>query len=92
LRWEQCWHRRGRRLDAHPDLHEMLDWWADEASAWERVQQLARHHRHWRARYELVADMQGWSAKHGLEASGTCPGACARAACGASSSAGAERA
>ncbi len=66
-RWEQCWHRRGRRLDTHPDLHEMLDWWADEASAWERVQQVARHHRHWRARYELVADMQGWSAKHGLE-------------------------
>ena len=67
-RWEACWHRRGRRLDSRPDLHEMLDWWTDEASAWERVQQVARHHRHWRARYELIADMQGWTAKYGLEA------------------------
>ena len=67
-RWEACWHRRGRRLDARPDLHEMLDWWTDEASAWERVEQVARHHRHWRARYELIADMQGWTAKYGLEA------------------------
>lgn len=67
-RWEECWHARGRRLDSHPDLHEMLEWWADEASAWERVQEVARHHRHWRARYELVADMQGWCAKYGLEA------------------------
>ena len=67
-RWEACWHRRGRQLDSRPDLHEMLDWWTDEASAWERVQQVARHHRHWRARYELIADMQGWTAKYGLEA------------------------
>ena len=67
-RWEECWHRRGRRLDSRPDLHEMLDWWDDEAAAWERVQQVARHYRHWRTRYELVADMQGWSAKYGLDA------------------------
>jgi hypothetical protein len=71
-RWEECWHERGRRLDTHPDLHEMLEWWADEAGAWERVQEVARHHRHWRARDELVADMQGWSAKYGLEALAVC--------------------
>lgn len=52
--WEQTWHLRGRLLDDHPDVHELLRWWRDECNAWQHVPTVALNNRHWPARADLL--------------------------------------
>jgi hypothetical protein len=54
---ERAWHEHGTALGVHPDVHVMLEWWADELCAWRAVWQVARNGRHWRSRLDLIEEM-----------------------------------
>jgi hypothetical protein len=61
-RWEEEWHRRGRALEKHPDVHTMIDWWKTELRAWRLVRQVAADYRHWPVRLELIEAMRDWAS------------------------------
>jgi hypothetical protein len=65
-RWEGLWHRRARELDETVDPDELLGWLHDEAETWRLIDRVAQHHRHWRARIELIAQMRSASARLGF--------------------------
>jgi hypothetical protein len=64
--WEDAWHERGRRVDANPDVHELLEWWNDECEAWARVRDVALNNRHWQTRVALLNDIQEHADAYGL--------------------------
>ena len=56
--WEHAWHERARRAYAHPDVHELLEWWKDECEAWKLVRNVALNNRHWPTRLALLQDLR----------------------------------
>jgi tetratricopeptide (TPR) repeat protein len=56
--WERTWHRRGKLLATHPDVHDLLQWWKDECQAWEDVPNVALNNRHWPARADLLGRLR----------------------------------
>jgi hypothetical protein len=64
---ERTWHARGRALDDHPDVHDVLRWWADEQETWRLVQAVAVDYRHWRTRFELLDHLRRWADANDLD-------------------------
>ena len=66
-RWETAWHERRDNLLGRTDSHVTLDWFVHEADAWAMVKKVTCNYRHWRARYELIEQMNQWSVKYAFE-------------------------
>ena len=67
-RWESTWHERGKHLDRRPDVHNLLEWWNDERSAWA----LVPRHRNQSSPLVRAAEVdpgrcRAWSDKHGFD-------------------------
>ncbi|HZN89690.1 MAG TPA: hypothetical protein VFB44_11995 [Thermoleophilaceae bacterium] len=65
-RWEGLWESRRTDLGASPAPHELLDWCELEADAWDRVQDVAYNHRHWRTRVKLIEQVDAAAQRHGF--------------------------
>lgn len=64
VRWQQVWHVRARSGAPSMDLASVRDWFSDERRAWDLIDLVARHHRHWPVRYRLIEEMQALAAKY----------------------------
>jgi hypothetical protein len=62
--WHHVWHARRDALCQGRDDLPIPAWFADEVSAWQLVHKLAKHHRHWRSRYELIEEVRRWRVKY----------------------------
>ena len=63
-RWQAEWHIRRNSADLE-DPRVLLQWWQDEARAWQLVGRTAWNHRRWRVRYELLEAMDELSMRYG---------------------------
>ena len=63
---EQEWHRRADQRTA-TDPHDALAWWEEETEAWRAICELARDHRSWQTRLDLIRQVQAFCSAHGLD-------------------------
>jgi hypothetical protein len=64
-RFERVWHARAGVQANYVDIHEIRRWWREEILAWENAHRLARDHRHWQTRREVVRATADWSRRNG---------------------------
>jgi hypothetical protein len=66
--WGGVWRGRKEALAAPMEFHQLAEWCADEARAWEFVRRVSDSGQHWRTRFELIAAMRRWAPRYGFTA------------------------
>jgi len=64
-RWECVWHTRA--TSPHPDIHDVVAWFRDEAEAWRQVERLACDYRHAQTRISYIDQVREWAVEQGFE-------------------------